>query len=58
MLKYTLPSRLSPVQLSPENQDLSERVRLSPAFFAYHFQDLTEQDLSEQDISKQDISKH
>ena len=32
---------LSPVRLSPENQDLNERVRLSPAFFVNHFQDLT-----------------
>ena len=52
MIKFTLKSCLaksrsvkscflSPVRLSPENQDLNERVRLSPAFFVNHFQDLT-----------------
>ena len=46
----TPPSRLSPVRLSPDFQDLSKRVRLSPAFFAYHFQDLTEQDLIKLDL--------
>ena len=51
----TPPSRLSPVRLSPDFQDLSKRVRLSPAFFAYHFQDLTEQDLTEQDLIKLDL---
>ena len=52
--RTTPPSRLSPVRLSPDFQDLSKRVRLSPAFFAYHFQDLTEQDLTEQDLIKLD----
>ena len=52
---YTPPSRLSPVRLSPDFQDLSKRVRLSPAFFAYHFQDLTKQDLTEQDLIKFDL---
>ena len=51
----TPPSRLSPVRLSPDFQDLSKRVRLSPAFFAYHFQDLTKQDLTEQDLIKFDL---
>ena len=52
----TPPSRLSPVRLSPDFQDLSKRVRLSPAFFAYHFQDLTEQDLTEHDLIKLDLT--
>ena len=53
--RITPPSRLSPVRLSPDFQDLSKRVRLSPAFFAYHFQDLTKQDLTEQDLIKLDL---
>ena len=49
----TLPSRLSPVWLSPEKQDLTDRDHLSPAFFAGHFQDLTERDLSKLDNKKE-----
>ena len=57
---YTGQVRLSPVfstwdRLSPEKQDLNERDRLSPAFFADHFQDLTECDLSKLDSKKRNI---
>ena len=56
-LSNTLLSRLSRVWLSPEKQDLNERDRLSPAFFADHFQDLTERDLNKPDLSKLDNKK-
>ena len=41
--------------LSP-HLGLSKRVRVSPALFAYNFQDLTEQDLTEQDLIKLDLT--